>query len=304
MDTRTQTRLLAAIDANDGRLTVPTADQLGLNRVTLKRAADQGIIDRLGRGTYGRPGDGTATLVAAGAAVSPHALLGYRGACTFYGLDGVRSTPLEWCVPHGCCPSSPLVHQRRRYDELDVTVIDGLAITTVPQTLVDIATVEHPDIVERAVESAIRLKLVTDAELRAFVALRAISRHGGRRLRAVLKLRPVGSRPTGSDDETICLQVYRRRGVPTPVRQYELVLDGVVVAYVDFAWPLWKFIVEIDGFDTHGDPIAHGNDLHRQNWISDIRITFRRFNHADVRYRPAYLCQETMRGLQEAGRPL
>lgn len=304
MDTRTQTRLLAAIDANAGRLTVPTADQLGLNRVTLKRAADAGVIDRIGRGIYARPGDGSASLIAAGAAVGSHAVLGYRGAATFYGLDGVRPTPFEWCVPHGCRSSDPLVHGRRRFDEIDVAMIDGVAVTTVAQTLVDIATFEHPDIVERAVESALRLKLVTDEELRAFVALKAISRHGGRRLRAVLKLRPVGSRPTGCDDETICLQLYRRRGVPTPIRQYELLLDGIVLAIVDFAWPLWRFIVEIDGFDTHGDPIAHGNDLHRQNWISDIRITFRRFNHADVHYHQAYLCQETMAGLAEAGRPL
>ena len=77
-----------------------------------------------------------------------------------------------------------------------------------------------------------------------------------------------------------------------------------MVAIVDFAWPLWRFIVEVDGFGTHGDPVAHGNDLHRQNWISDIRISFRRFNHADVRYRPGYVSQETLRGLQEAGRPL
>jgi len=304
MDTRTQTRLLAAIDANAGRLTVPTADQLGLDRVTLKRAADVGIIDRFGRGVYGRPGDGRASLVAAGAAVGPHAVLGYRGAGTYYELDGVRPTPFEWCVPHGCYSNNPLVHQRRRFHEIDVTVIDGLTITTVPQTLVDLATVEHPDIVERAVESALRMGLVTDQELRAFVAVQAVSRHGAPRLRAVLELRPVGARPTGSDDETICLQVYRRRGVPTPIRQYELVLDGIVVAIVDFAWPLWSFIVEIDGFDTHGNPVAHGNDLHRQNWISDIRITFRRFNHADVHHRQAYVCQETMRGLQQAGRPL
>ena len=220
MDTRTQTRLLAAIDANAGRLTVPAADHLGLNRVTLKRAADAGIIDRIGRGVYARPGDGTATLVAAGAAIGPHAVLGYRAACTFYGLDGVRPTPFEWCVPHGSRPSEQLVRQRRRFDELDITVIDGLAITTVPQTLVDVATIEHPDVVERAVESALRKRLVTDEDLRAFVALRAVSRHGGRRLRAVLELRPVGSRPTGSDDETICLQIYRRHGVPAPIRQY------------------------------------------------------------------------------------
>jgi hypothetical protein len=304
MDTRTQTRLLAAIDANDGRLTIPGADELGLSRVTLKRAADAGLIDRLARGVYGRPGDGTASLVAAAADAGPEALLSYRGAGTYYGLDAIRPVRFEWSVPHGRRTHNPLIHERRRFEDLDIVVIDGVAITSVAQTLVDVATIEHPDVVERAVESAIRMKLITDAELRAFATQRAVSRQGGRRLRAVLELRPSDAPPTGSDDETICLQIYRKRGVPTPVRQYEIFLDGILVAIVDFAWPLWQFIVEIDGFATHGNPVAHENDLHRQNWISDTKVTFRRFNHNDVRYRPGFVHQETMIGLRDAGRPM
>jgi len=302
MDTTTHARILAAIDTHHGCLTTADAQELGIHKVTLKRASDEGLIDRLARGVYGRPGDGTASLVAAAADAGREATLSYRGAGTFYGLDAVQLVPFEWSVPHGRRTHHPLIHERRRFDELATVEIDGVKVTTIEQTLVDLAMAEHPDVLERAVESAIRMKLTTDRALREFASVDAASRLGAPRLRVVLRRRPVDARPTGSDVETICLQEYRQRGVPEPERQYAIVVDGVIVAFGDFGWSPWRFITEIDGFDTHGDPIALENDLHRQNWMSDLGHTYRRFTYRDVMQRPAYVCHETMLGLLEAKR--
>jgi len=300
MDTTTHARILAAIDLHNGRLTTADALEVGIHKVTLKRASDEGLVDRLSHGVYGRPGDGTPPLIAAAAEAGKEAVLSYRGASTFYKLDAVEPVSFEWCVPHGRPTRSPMVHGRRRFDEMAVVEIGGVRVTTIEQTLVDIASFEHPDIVERAVESALRMKLTTDRALREFATVDAVSRQGAPRLRAVLLRRPVDSPPTGSDVETICLQRYRKRGVPDPVRQYAIVVDGVIIAIADFGWPPWPFVVEIDGFETHGTPSALENDLNRQNNISDTKIAFRRFGYRAVMYHPGYVCQATMRGLLDA----
>lgn len=179
MDTTTHARILAAIDTHGGRLTTADALAIGIHKVTLKRASDEGLVDRLARGVYGRPGDGTASLVAAAADAGKAAVLAYRGGATFYQLDAVARVSFEWCVPHGRPTRNPMVHGRRRFDEIAIVEIGGIWVTTIEQTLVDLASFEHPDIVERAVESAIRMKLTTDRALREFANVDAVSRGGG-----------------------------------------------------------------------------------------------------------------------------
>src|SRR6476619_6113441 len=107
MDTTTHARILAAIDMHDGCLTTADAQDLGIHKVTLKRASDEGLIDRLARGVYARPGEGTAVLNAAAANAGREALLSYRGAGTYYRLDAIRPVPHEWSVPHGRRTNNP-----------------------------------------------------------------------------------------------------------------------------------------------------------------------------------------------------
>jgi very-short-patch-repair endonuclease len=86
-----------------------------------------------------------------------------------------------------------------------------------------------------------------------------------RRLAAVLTARPPGAPPTESDAETLFVQLVRRGGLPDPIRQYRLRLRGRLVR-LDFAWPVLRIAVEIDGAATHG-PAELPADLRRQNRI-------------------------------------
>jgi hypothetical protein len=226
-------------------------------------------------------------------------IVGYRAATWLYGLDGVPTLQPEFAIAHGTRKRRPYDHQRRRIDDLDIVEIQGLPVTSVPQTLVDLCAVVHPDIVERAVESALRTKLVSELELRQFANRLAFYRRGVPGLREVLDRRPFGARPTGSDLETQCLQVFRRGGIREPVRQFPVIgPDGEVVAITDFGFPPKLFVVETDGLETHGKTREQQQyDLNRQNRILDAGHTLRRFTHGDVTQRPRYVCRETERGL-------
>jgi len=228
-------------------------------------------------------------------------LIGYRAAGWLYRLDGVPDLDPEFAIPHGAWKRGPFDHQRRRIDDLEIVEIDGMLVTSIRQTLADLCAVVDLDVVERAVESALRMGLVDEFALRDFANLWTFSRHGGPGLREVLARRPIGAAPTGSDLETMCVQVWRRGGVRAPERQWQVIdPKGELVATADFGFPPSMFVVETDGLGTHKTLEQQQYDLNRQNRISDAGYDFRRFTYADVTKRPSYVCRETVRGLLSA----
>ena len=226
----------------------------------------------------------------------------FRASAWLYGLDGIPALQPEFSIAHGTRKRRPFDHQRRRIDDLDIVEIQGLLVASVPQTLVDLCAVVHPDIVERAAESALRMQYITEVELREFANTTAFYRRGVPNLREVLARRPFGAPPTGSDLETQCLQVFRRGGVRDPVRQFPVVApDGEVVAVADFGFPPVLFVVETDGLETHGMTREQQQyDLNRQNRILRAGYGLRRFTYGDVTQRPRYVCRETEYGLSVA----
>jgi hypothetical protein len=299
MNVQTQLRILAAVDASGGVLTPRIAEPLGIDRKLLTRARDLGILDRPLRGVYVRPGLEVATLMATAARIGPPALLSHRGAANDYGLDGVERGVLEWSIPHTRKKPLPNVYLRRRFDDLEVVERGGVRVTSVAQTLADLGSILDADRVERAMESALRMDLIGEIALRQF-ADPASGRPGAPTLRAVLLRRPLGARPTESDAETLCLQAYRKGGVPEPTRQFDVYDGDIFVGRVDFHWwPIW-FGAEVDGLGSHATHDALQYDLTRANNIGDAGHLIRRFTYWDITKRPLYLCRKTLRGLEMA----
>jgi hypothetical protein len=298
VNTETVARILAAISTNNDLLTVRAAEAAGINRVVLKRAADAGLILRPARGKYAALGAPPRELQFKGVQLGTDGVLSHRGGLYFWGLDGVDELILEWSIPHSTRVNLGNVYRRRNFDRLEVVESNGVLVTSVRQTLLDVAWTCDRDLVERALESALRKGFVRDDEMREFAARQRYA-PGGPALRAVLALRPPGARPTGSDLETLCLQVYRRGGL-FPERQWEVrTNEGEVLGYGDFGFPPKAFISEVDGMATHG-PEAAQYDYTRQARMEDLGYRFRRFTRSDVLYRPKHLCDVTRRGIVQA----
>ena len=183
-----------------------------------------------------------------------------------------------------------LIVHRSRTLEGDVTTIDGIPITTVPRTLIDIAGATTPrrfvhpvsdKALARAVRESVRLEHVTLPELGS-----ALGRYRGcrgiRRLAAAIASYsglPLERARSGA--EVVALQVLRAAGHPMP----RLNVD-VAGEEADLSWPKFKLIVEIDGDPFHQDV---GEDARKEKAWREAGWLVRRVPSDDVYERPHLL---------------
>ena len=140
-----------------------------------------------------------------------------------------------------------LVHRSATLDG-DVTDENGIPITTVPRTLLDITGVVSERALARAVREAVRLDLVT------LIALGdALGRYRGRR--GSRRLAQVVARYSGlplerarSGAEIRAMEILRDAGRPLPRLNHRIAGDEA-----DLSWPAFRLIIEIDGDPFHLD---------------------------------------------------
>jgi len=175
----------------------------------------------------------------------------------------------------------------------DVTVHDGLPVTTPARTWRDLAAVLQPP----------ALLAVTDQLLdgrcsRADLAHQLSARPTGRGCARAREVLPVGDPRAESPMESVLRWLLHAAGLPSPVLQY-VVRDaaGRPLGRADLAWPERKLLVEFDG-DVHRDRAVFVNDLRRKNRLIAAGWTVLRFSSADVVGRPEEVVAEVRRALR------
>lgn len=246
--------------------------RLGMSKAALEWANRTGRLRRVVHGMYAE-GPEPPTELDRQVALVVRAGGEARGrlAAVLHGLDGIQ-----------------LAGPQRRHTRLPedrVVSVAGVAGADGFQTLVDLAALVDDKIWEQAVESALRKRLTTVAELEA--ALPALGRArtpGVGRIRRVLARRPPGAPATESLLETLMVQLARGvDGLPPPTRQHKVTdEDGVVIARVDLCWPDLGLFIELDG-QHHKDQPVH--DARRETavvaatgWLCG-RFTWREVAH-------------------------
>ncbi|HVM64634.1 MAG TPA: type IV toxin-antitoxin system AbiEi family antitoxin domain-containing protein [Acidimicrobiales bacterium] len=261
-----------------GRHGVVTAEELaahGLTRSRVYRAAGAGLLVRLGPQAYAIPGLlGPFSPAAALESHYPEVLCERRTAAALWGLDGFTprghadAVPLD-LVRDGQRRCQRVPGRQRALAPGEVREVQGLRVTSVERTLFDLSTMAgvDADVLELALESALRAGHTTDAGLRALVDARG---RPAARLRAVLARRQPGAPPTGSYAETRFLQtVARPLELEDPERQVSVSISGRPESYrVDFLFhrPRGRLAVEIDGAAWHG-PNAPRDDHMRDHHL-------------------------------------
>ena len=116
-------------------------------------------------------------------------------------------------------PPGIRVHRRRSLTDADVTVHEGIPITTPARTLIDLATILPAHRLEAAVNEADALELIDPETLRLELDSRK-GQPGVRPLRALLDRHTF--RLTDSELERRFLRIVRRAGLPLPETQTQL----------------------------------------------------------------------------------
>jgi hypothetical protein len=141
------------------------------------------------------------------------ALISHRSAAYIYGFDGFLTlggfSP-DITVPGSSACRGDNVH--RTSHELPRVIVSDVRVVTPEVCLVQLGQVASSYAVEAALESALRHGITTLERVTA-VAFGADGRlEGGKKLRGVLRRRPLGATPTANVLETSVLQVMRGLG--------------------------------------------------------------------------------------------
>jgi very-short-patch-repair endonuclease len=176
------------------------------------------------------------------------------------------------------------VHNVRALHPRDVTRLNGIPVTSVHRTLLDVAENGTPRELRLALDAADRRELLDRRELDAVIE-RAPGRHGIPVLKAVFAAL-IGPAPwTQSEFERHFLSFAREAGLPEP--QFNVLVAGELV---DAVWPRARLIVELDTYGTHGGRTQFEADRRRDAGLllagyRVVRITQRRLTEEPDRVR-------------------
>jgi very-short-patch-repair endonuclease len=260
--------------------------EMGMSAQAIQHRLATGRLHRLSRGVYcvGRPelsrrGRWMAAVLGCG----PRAVLSYGSAAALWGIGREQSDSIEISVPVSSVRrrAGLLVYRRPHLEPSEIVTRDGIPVTSVVRTLIDIATHLDRAGLERAVNEADRLDLIDPETL-----FEQLESHRGKRgvgpMRALLGERTF--RLTDSELERRFLRLVREAGLPMPLTQQKL--NGFKV---DFVWPDLKLVVETDGLRYHRTASQQTKDHRRDQAHLAAGFTPLRFSHSQVRYESGYV---------------
>jgi very-short-patch-repair endonuclease len=180
----------------------------------------------------------------------------------------------------------------RRLDARDAWMWRGVPVTTVPRTLVDLASVLSLGDLARACHEAGIRYATTPTEVEAVLERRSNS-PGAAGLRRVLRGE---KRVTLSRLERRFLRLVGEAGLPLPETN-----RAVGGHRVDCRWPADRLTVELDGYRYHSSRHAWEQDRRREREARARGDEFRRYTYGDVFEQPRQMLAELRSYF--AGRP-
>lgn len=259
--------------------------ELGYSRAAVGRAVAGGLLAPIHRGAYvvghrhlASAGRRFAAVLACGSS----AVLSHVSAAEAWGLHPGARARYDVTVPRTLRPRPGLSPHRGVLAEDERTRLDGLPVTTVARTLLDLAAVLDEHRLERALERAEILRLLDLGALSALLG-RYPRRAGTPALRGILRRGALDPRMTRSDFEEAFLAFLAARDLPRPSSGVWVPMDdgegpGVEL---DVAWPAARLAVELDPRSTHGTAAAFERDRRKDQRLllvgwRVVRITPRR----------------------------
>jgi Protein of unknown function (DUF559) len=233
-------------------------------------------------------------FLAAVLACGPKAVLSHASALRKWGLRGGGTYRIDVTAPRQIKPKPGIrLHRPLSLDALDTTIVDGIPITSVAQTLLDVAAPMHRiDIGQLLHESNVAELL----DMRAIWAVlaRQPNHSGARRLDWASREEVPFTR---SDLERTALALFRSFRVPTPACN-QWIWDGAKLVEVDFVWRELGLIVEVDGSRYHRTRWRRRRDDAKTTALRAQGWTVLRFSDVEINGTPAQVATTTLTAMR------
>jgi hypothetical protein len=258
--------------------------KLGVGRRAIAHRMGSGRLRVIHRGVYavGHAALSTeARWMAAVLAAGEGAALSHRSAGALWGLRATASGRPEVTVERWLPSRRLLLIHQAALPADEVTVERGIPVTTVPRTLLDLATVLDRRQAERAFEEA-EVRRLDDALSLADLVERYPGRRGTGVIRTILAAGRIGSTVTRSELEERFLAFLELPSLPSPELNVPIAMRGSWIV-VDCVWRGSGLIVELDGRASHGTAAAFERDRARDRALQAagwrvLRITWRQLD--------------------------
>jgi hypothetical protein len=193
-------------------------------------------------------------------------------AAWLWGLLRSRPETIHLTCRKGRRAERSFVVHRADLTRVDLARREGIPVTSLSRTILDVAVTSRQRTVRRHLQLAEDLKVFDLREMEDLLA-RTKGHRGQAKVRAALELhdgRPVFTR---SSLEERFLEVVREAGLPEPAMN--LFVAGFEI---DAWWEAERFGVELDVYETHGSRLSFEEDRERDDallhaGIETIRVT-------------------------------
>lgn len=273
--------------------------ELGGSMDVIRSRLESGRWVRVHAGVYQidqRPLDRESRLQAAVLACGPEARVSHRAALLLWGMECIRSAPVEVTMPFGnlAVPEGVIVHRSRR--PTPIVEKAGIPVSSPERALLEGCRFLGDVIMGKALDSAMRHG-ITDLDRMWLMLANEGGRGvpGSKTLRRVLRQRAQDT-ATDSASEYELLHHMQKAQLPNPELGFELYpANGRRVP--DFIWPDRGKAVEVDGVDAHSSADRLEDDLRRQNELMDLGLELRRFSAREIRRNPKGVVEQIRRFL-------
>ncbi len=262
---------------------------LGHTRTGIQRRLDKRRLHRIHRSVYAvghKRLTAQGRWMAAVLACGPGAALSHRDAAALHDLRRIGSGRIDVTAPKRHNLPGIRSHWARTLDPQDTTVVDGIPVTSLARTYLDLAEVLTVNRLIDALEAGERQNKLDVGAIEAVVA-RNPGRHGIPALQGALAEVTDAPPLLQSGLERAFRHLVRTYHLPQP--QFNVYVEGELV---DVVWPEHRLVVQIDGFKWHRGRRAFGTDRALDRKLVRAHWTVVRFTDDQVEQDPAGVAAE------------
>lgn len=203
------------------------------------------------------------------------AVLSHASAAALWGLVGARGGPIHVTSPRGRSGRKGIALHKGRLDVEDRAERDGIPVTSVARTILDLADDYDDDRLRGVFEEADRLRILQLAALKR-ACERGAGRRGLGRARKLVEEAVAAENDPASFLENLFFTFCRKHRLPLPATNVD-----VLGFEADALWVRSRLIVELDGWRSHRHRAAFERDrvrdaAHTVAGYHVIRVTYRR----------------------------